>query len=142
MKNDYPQVNSVILDPGQMDHRITIVEKVITTDNYGGEVITWTPLDGDEWAKMEYRSGAESLAHTAEINTHDVVFTIQYRGNLNTSMRVIHETDYFDIIAIKPLGMRVFEELTTVFRTEQINYLTDDDGNPLTDDDGNILTQN
>ena len=141
MKPDYAQVNGVLPDPGQLDHVITIVEKVTTQDNYGGEVITWTPLDGDDWAKMEYRTGAESQAHTTEINTQEVIFTIQYRGNLNTSMRVIHETDYFDIVAIKPLGMRVFEELTTVFRSEQINYLTDADGNPLTDDDGNILTQ-
>lgn len=141
MKPDYAQVNGVLPDPGQLDHIITIVEKVATSGDYGEEVITWTPLDGDDWAKMEHRTGAESQAHTAEINTQEVVFTIQYRGNLNTSMRVIHETDYFDIVAIKPLGMRVFEELTTVFRSEQINYLTDDDINPLTDDDGNILTQ-
>lgn len=141
MKNDYAQVNGVLPDPGQMDHRITIVEKVTTQDNYGGEVITWTPLDGDEWAKMEYKMGAETLAHTAEINTQEVVFTIQYRGNLNPSMRVIHETDYFDIVAIRPLGMRVFEEIVTVFRSETIDYLTDADGNPLTDDEGNLLTE-
>jgi len=141
MKTDYAQVNGVLADPGQLDHRITIVEKVTTRDNYGGEVITWTPLDGDEWAKMEYKTGAESLAHTAEINTQDVVFTIQYRGNLNTSMRVIHETDYFDIVAIRPLGMRVFEEITTVYRGRMIDYLTDSEGNPLTDDEGNILTE-
>lgn len=90
---------------GELRHRITIQQKTVVRDTYGGETVTWTNT-ATVWAAVEPLSGREYFSAQqvqAEVN-HRI--RIRYRAGITTTMRVLWGTRVFDILAIINLQER------------------------------------
>ena len=84
---------------GDLRHRVTIQEKAVTIDAYGGEVVIWADV-ATVWAAMEPLSGREFLEGRRLENEINHRIRIRYREGLTPSMRVVCGSRTFDIEAV------------------------------------------
>jgi len=84
---------------GELRHRVTIQEKVVTVDAYGGEVITWSTV-ATVWAAVEPLWGREFLEGRRQENEISTRIRIRYREGLTPSMRVVWGFRAFDIESV------------------------------------------
>ena len=73
---------------GELRHRVTIQEKTVSIDAYGGEVVTWSTVV-TVWAAVEPLSGREFLEGRRQENEINYRIRIRYREGLTPSMRVV-----------------------------------------------------
>ena len=72
------------------DKKITILEKGLISDGEGGFIEGWAPIPGGEnvWAYYRQTSGKE-LFEAATVNAkEEVVFEINWRKDIDTTMRI------------------------------------------------------
>lgn len=84
---------------GDLRHRVTIEEKTITRDTYGGEEITWSTV-ATCWAAVEPLQGREFLEGRrleAEVSTR---IRIRYRSGVVPGMRITWGDHVYDIEAV------------------------------------------
>jgi SPP1 family predicted phage head-tail adaptor len=82
-----------------MNRRITIAEKFVTRDAFGGESIAWQSV-GSYWAAVLPIRGREYVAIRdagAEITTR---FVMHYRAGITPAMRIEHQGALYDIIDV------------------------------------------
>lgn len=97
---------------GQLNRRVSVQQKVVTRDAFGGEAITWQTV-ADVWAAQMPVRGREYVALRAagaEITTR---FVIRYRSGITPAMRVVDEAgaQYNVVEVINPDDARQFLEL-------------------------------
>ena len=81
---------------GELRHRVTIQEKTVTIDAYGGEVVTWGTV-ATVWAAVEPLSGREFLEGRRQENEINHRIRIRHREGLTPSMRVWWQSRAFDV---------------------------------------------
>lgn len=88
-------------------HKITIESKSLTTDRYGGQLVTWT-TQSTVFAKIEPYSGREPLANEQLQSRVSHKMTIRYQSTLKdtasaSSNRVLFDDRVFSIEHIRNL---------------------------------------
>ena len=48
------RVNAPVQDVGELDERVILLIQTDTENDYGELVKTWSAIDGEEWAKVEF----------------------------------------------------------------------------------------
>lgn len=84
---------------GELRHRVTIEEKTVTKDSYGGEEVTWSEV-ATVWAAVEPLQGREFLDGRrleAEISTR---IRMRYRSGVLPGMRVTWGDHTYDVEAV------------------------------------------
>lgn len=98
------------MNPGELRHRIALERPVVTQDEHGAEVITWT----QEWpsvpAKIAPISGKEFLAGQGIVGQVTERITIRWRPDVDPAMRAVRVTaegsparfEVYNIAAVLP----------------------------------------
>lgn len=94
---------------GSLRHRITIQTPTTTQDAAGQPIRTWATLAGPVVlpAKVESVAGGETIRGRQVSAVAQVMFTIRYRSDITTQMRVIWDGRVLGIVrASDPYGDR------------------------------------
>jgi len=88
------------MDSGRLKDWIEIQQVSITFDQYNSEIESWTEFDS-VWSEFAPTRGAEKVvaAQLREVQTFTV--TIRHLPGINTTMRVLFDSDYYDITSIE-----------------------------------------
>lgn len=95
---------------GQRDQLISIQQPVVTTNASGGETVVWQNLATNRWAAVDYaaesREGFLGEEVMQVVASRRMLFTLQYDPSLtlNEKMRVLHDGQPCDILAIRKIG--------------------------------------
>jgi len=81
---------------GNLRHRITIEQKTLARDTYGGEVVTWTTF-ATVWADIQPLNGRELIAAQAVQSEITGKIFIRYLPGVTAGMRVSYCGKYYDI---------------------------------------------
>ena len=84
---------------GNLRHRITIQQKMTTTDSEGIPIETWTDF-ATVWAAVEPTTGKEFWEAQAINQENTVRFRIRYLNGIRPYMQVIYKGRTFRITAI------------------------------------------
>lgn len=102
---------SHILDPGELDRRITLQAASGSQDAYGEGNATWYDL-AELWAKVEWKTGTEGMDAGQVAQSQMVDFTIRYRA-VAPENRIKFEDKYYDIEGMEQIGRKRFLKLRT-----------------------------
>jgi len=99
------------MQSGDMDARITLRQRAVARDAFGGEQVTWSEW-ARPWAKRVELSGREYLA--AKQVTPEVVrkYVILWRPGVTESMTVEADGQVWDIQRLQEIGRRQWLEIT------------------------------
>lgn len=86
------------MEAGKLRHRITIKQKTVVRDEFGGEQITWTALY-TVWSEVMPLSGAEVVRFGLEEAEATVRVRMRYRSGIMPKMIVSWGDRTFDILA-------------------------------------------
>lgn len=142
------RVNAPVQDVGELDERVILLIQTDTENDYGELVKTWSAIDGEEWAKVEFplTGNEEGYAGAVEYDSRKIEVTVMYRGDVTNKNRLIYEGEEYDITHIKPLGRDLFEVYTCVRRASGNEYLTTqgtiNERTLITTADGDLITTN
>ena len=91
----------------QLDRIITIQQRTVTGDGFGGEVVTWADF-AEVWASFRPRTSTETFRNESNITQAETTaaFRIRWRDDLDETMRVVFEGDEWDIEGIIEVGRR------------------------------------
>lgn len=93
---------------GALDRRIEIQGATVTRDPDSNEQITaWTTV-ATVWANRRDVSAREFLAAGSVHSEQLVVFTIRWRAEIDTGMRVLHDGQVFDLTGKGEIGRRQY----------------------------------
>lgn len=84
---------------GTLRQRVTIQDKSVVRDTYGGETISWTDV-AEVWAAVEPLQGREYLEARqtmAEVTTR---IRVRYRSGITPEMRVEYDSRNYEILAV------------------------------------------
>lgn len=84
---------------GELRHIITIQEPAKAVDEYGGDYVTWSDFATVRAKKRPLR-GRELMAAQAAQSETEVMFYIRYLSGVNSKMRIVHGSDYYDITSV------------------------------------------
>jgi len=73
---------------GRLRHRVTIEERSVTRDEFGGEVVTWSTF-ATCWAEISPFQGREFLEGRRLETELDTWIRIRYRSGVLPGMRVV-----------------------------------------------------
>jgi SPP1 family predicted phage head-tail adaptor len=86
---------------GTLRHRVTIETQAKSQYSTGSIVASWSSFDS-VWAAIEPLSGREFFSASqvqSEVNTR---IRIRYLDGVTPKMRVVHDSDYYDVHAVLP----------------------------------------
>jgi len=87
------------MNPGKLNHRVTLQRQEITRDTAGQGKTVWTTV-ATVWAAVLPLRGREFF-ESARINSEITVrFIIRYRADVKPSWRVLHGGNGYDIVEI------------------------------------------
>ncbi len=105
-------------DPGRLDRRITIEQNTPTQDGAGQPIDSWAAL-ATVWAEVVPVGGSERF-QAMQVGAETVVkFRIRYRGDVLRAMRVVYDSDNYDIADVaedRRFERRQFEIITATAR--------------------------
>tara|TARA_Y100000310_G_C20701393_1_gene830268 strand:- start:2550 stop:2879 length:330 start_codon:yes stop_codon:yes gene_type:complete len=105
----------MIVDPGEMDQRITFRTDTKASDGMGGN--TLTPVDVvTVWAKAISKSGKEQTDYDRVNALGNYDFITHYRSDISESMRIFWNGQEYNIRFIEKLGSR---KLYSLFKAER-----------------------
>lgn len=95
---------------GALDRKITIQSNTQTKSATTGEVTyTWATL-ANVWATVTYPRGGtdrnEGVEEARETSITPVEFTIYYRTDVTEGMRILYDSEYFNIMRVNKVGQR------------------------------------
>lgn len=82
-----------------LDRRITIETPTSTKDATGAPTLSWATL-AEVGANMKWKGGDESEVLSKVTAKTRVQFLIRYRTDIDHSMRISYDGDYYNILAI------------------------------------------
>jgi SPP1 family predicted phage head-tail adaptor len=99
-------------NPGLMNRRLTIQERVISKDGAGGRVESW--VDAFKvWAQLVSDNGKESKTAEADRSQQMRRFRIRYQSTLTAGThRVLYKLAFYDIEGIEEEGIQDRQVLT------------------------------
>lgn len=89
---------------GRLKHKITIQQLTETRDSYGGLVNTWATF-ATMRAAITPLSGGEFYQAKQEFSSSILKFKIRYKAGIQTKMRILYDSRYFDIESIIDINM-------------------------------------
>lgn len=100
---------------GDLDTRVTIQQKIVTTDPEGLVTETWNDI-ATVWANLRGLRGREFFQAAAVNAENTVMVTIRYRPGITTGMRLKYTAldgieHVLDIYHVNPVGRRRWLEL-------------------------------
>lgn len=104
---------------GQLRHRVTLQSKVTTRDANGAPIVAWQDV-ATVWAMVLPASGREFVAAQAAQSEVTGKIVIRYRADVDATMRVVHDSKNFNIVAVLPDADSGREHLTLMV-TEGVN---------------------
>lgn len=95
---------------GALDRKITIQSYTETASSESGErTKTWATL-AQVWATVTYPKSAternEGIEQERETTITPVEFTIYYRTDVTTGMRILWDSEYYNIMRVNKVGQR------------------------------------
>lgn len=94
------------MQAGKLDRRIQFLTVTEVKDTSGGVSESVTPFGSKVWAKVYDLTGREFIA-AQQINSEITTkFTIRFRRDINTTMRIRWRDRDYDIHAIPEVGSR------------------------------------
>jgi SPP1 family predicted phage head-tail adaptor len=104
---------------GDMDRRIAIEKRVLTTGPFNEQIVTFVLL-ADVWAEVKQQGGSEFLAAETVTAERRVVFRIRWLPGVSALDRVTHEGRAHNITETRELGRREGIELYTTALDEGV----------------------
>ena len=105
-------------DPGRLDRRITIQQNTPVQDSVGQPIESWADL-ATVWAEVIPVGGSE-IFQARQVGAETVAkFRIRYRGDVLRAMRVVYDSDNYDIADVaedRRFERRQFEIITATAR--------------------------
>ena len=87
----------------KLDRRLIIQEPAETRDDYGQEVLTWSTF-ATVWAGVKLNIGKESFQTSERVKERVVDFKVRYRTNITANMRLLYDSNYYEIEDVVELG--------------------------------------
>lgn len=106
-----------MLSSGELDRRLTLQRKTITTNSYGEDVAAWVML-ATVWGKKKDMRGAERYAASQTVAEVDTKFIIRYRSDLTPIDLIICEGRTYDVGGTLEIGRREGIEIHAKARAE------------------------
>ena len=93
---------------GKLDEQITFQTYTETADGIGGVTKTWANLASDPtvWAQVRAGSGREAFLEDRTNATAAVIFLVRNRADLTEKMRIVWNSETYNIREIKYEGGR------------------------------------
>ena len=98
---------------GMMDRKISIEEFIEAADDYGQRIKTWKKKY-DVWANIYYAGGTEDVEAEKLTAKNEVIFTIRYRIGIDETMRVLYNSNYYQINYIEERGRKNYLKLKCI----------------------------
>ena len=95
---------------GKLDRRITLQTLTISRDSYGAAIESWSTLD-TVWAGVLPLKGEEYFAAAQIVAEEQLKFRIRHRTDLTEKVRVLYESQAYDVQHIAEIGRRQGLEL-------------------------------
>lgn len=98
-----------MINAGQLSNRIAIQTPTATLDAAGQPIRTWAALAGPAQlpAKIETVTGGETIRGRQVSAEAQMLFTVRYRSDLTTQMRVVYDARTLGIVRVSdPYGDR------------------------------------
>ena len=87
---------------GKLDRKIVIQEQNFATNSIGEYTTTWDTFH-NAFANVQKVSGTEGITADQVTATNKVRFKIRYFAGINESMRVVYNSNNYDILEIQEL---------------------------------------
>lgn len=102
---------------GQLDRRVTLFSRgTATPDAVGQAPINWVDA-GTVWAELVPLQGVEVFAAQQVTSEQTIKFRIRYRADVDSTWRLVWQTQNYDITSVLPFGRRnEFTEIVCVHR--------------------------
>ncbi len=85
---------------GELNRRIEILQQEDVRDSYGGEVGEWLTI-AMVWAKIEPKTGRESLVGDKVQSSQELSITMRYNSSLTVLHRLKYKDTIYEITAVK-----------------------------------------
>ena len=91
----------------QLDRIITIQQRTVARDSYGGEIVTWVDL-AMVWCAIMRSSTFERFVESSNIEQSAQLqfFRIRWRDDIDETMRLLYDGHEWDIEGIVEVGRR------------------------------------
>lgn len=87
----------------KLDRRIVIQSFSSSRDSYGQPVRTWSTF-ATVWAGVKLNVGKEIFASKDKVKERVVDFKIRYRTDITNEMRILYNSNYYEIEDVVELG--------------------------------------
>jgi SPP1 family predicted phage head-tail adaptor len=98
---------------GDMDRRVTIEKRTVTTGPFNEQIVTFITL-AEVWAEVRQQGGAEFLRAEAITAERRVVFRVRWLAGVSALDRVVHQGRAHNITEAREVGRREGLELYAV----------------------------
>ena len=98
------------MNAGRFDTLIEIWRYTSASNDYGEAVKTWTKLS-DNYARIDYLSGTETVKGEQWQNKQAITIMMRYTDDLTVKDRVKHGDLYYNVIAISEIDRRMYLKL-------------------------------
>ena len=99
------------MQAGRLNRRVTLQSPSQSVDEIGQPIPGWTDV-ATVWADIRMKSGLESIKAGASVSVVQASIRIRYRAGVNAGMRVVHNLQAFNIVAVMPdVGGREYVDL-------------------------------
>lgn len=99
------------MQAGRLNRRCTLQAPGTTQDELGQPIPGWTDV-ATVWGDVRLRSGLESIKAGAQVSVVQASIRIRYRAGLNAGMRLVHNLQAYEILAVQPdVGGREYVDL-------------------------------
>ena len=100
-----------MMQAGRLNRRCTLQQPGTTTDEIGQPIPGWTDV-ATVWGDIRMKSGLESIKAGAPVSVVQASIRIRYRAGVNAGMRVVHNLQVYEILAVQPdVGGREYVDL-------------------------------
>ena len=97
---------------GKLDRYITIQTFTTSPNSYGEEIKTWSTYLSC-WAQRVEASGGEGVTFDQVVAKQTIDFRVRYDSGINEKMRILYDSDYYNIENIQEEKRRDYLMLKT-----------------------------
>lgn len=102
---------------GDLDTRVELWTQSATTDSFGQAVKTFSK-NATVWAKRFDRGAGESVVNDRVVSIVRTEFTIRHKGNVDETVRVKYDGDFYRIEGVLSIGRKRFMRLICTRRDD------------------------
>lgn len=91
------------MNTGRMRHIVALQSKAMSTDDYGGQVETWSTF-ATVWAEVQPLRGRELLAAQAAQGETTVRFVLRYLATVDQADRIVWDGKIYNVRDVIDVG--------------------------------------